>query len=160
MQGAPTAQRQNLDALGAVRCRFQSAKLAGRALAGFAVASLREDRFGVLQLAEPNLGDVVLGILSALLAAKHLARQGVGSSAGAALGPWRATGDVAFGGGESDAAVHAVIDELGTDVRSVAEAFGAVLEEAVGKSTTTPSFATKAEAMAALHARLRPGKLS
>lgn len=51
-QGGLGSSKQQLEALLAARCGYPQAALAARALAGFACASLQEDRFGVLQLTQ------------------------------------------------------------------------------------------------------------
>lgn len=54
-KGGLGSSRQGMDALLAARCGYPRAALAARALAGFACASLTEDRFGVLQLTQVRL---------------------------------------------------------------------------------------------------------
>lgn len=133
-----------------MRCSYQTGKYAARALTGFAVASLKEDRFGVLQLADPSLGDVLVAMMSALLAAKRLARQVVGVSAAAALGPWKGTGDVLFGSEEPDAAIYALQDELKTDLYRIVDAFGPALADALTKSRAVPTYGEREEVAEAL----------
>lgn len=55
VQGGLGSSKQQLDALLAVRCGYPRAAQAAQALAGFACASLKEDRFGVLQLTQVGL---------------------------------------------------------------------------------------------------------
>ena len=91
--------RPQAEALLALRCGYQRAALAVRALAGLAVTSLSEDRFGVLQLSTPGLGDVAATLLAAL-AGLHQFGRGLAALGPrpAALGPWRGAGDAAPGG--------------------------------------------------------------
>ena len=63
-----TPDRQQAAAAWQLRARYQKTAWAVRTLAGFAAASLDEDRLGVLQLTEPTLGAVAQAILSLLLA--------------------------------------------------------------------------------------------
>lgn len=51
-QGGLSGSRQQVEALLAARSAYPRAALAVQALAGFAAASLKEDRFGVLQLTQ------------------------------------------------------------------------------------------------------------
>ncbi len=56
-----------------IRSRFQNVSCAVRALTGFALTSLKEDGFGILQLTDPTLGAVVQAILSLqLVLERHL----------------------------------------------------------------------------------------
>jgi hypothetical protein len=61
MQGALSVSNQQLQALAAARCRYQRVALCARALSGFGTASLKEDKYGVLQLSRPGLGESGLG---------------------------------------------------------------------------------------------------
>ena len=56
-QGALSVSRSQLAALAAVRVRYQRMALCVRTLSGFAAASLAEDKYGVLQLSRPGLGE-------------------------------------------------------------------------------------------------------
>lgn len=146
VKGMPLAQRQNLDAVSAVSCSYQQGKLAVRTLCDFAVASLTQDRFGVVQLVQPTLGDIVLQLLCTLLVTQQLLKQLSGSSSAKGQQPWRGTGDVIYTQSDAHAALHAFHDELNTGLYHVTGAFGTALKEALAKATVVPPFGTTAEA--------------
>jgi len=150
VKGMPITQRQNLDAVSAVSCKYQRGKLAIRTLCDMAVASLTEDRFGVVQLVQPTLGDIVLQLLCTLLATQQLLKQVGSSSAGRFFSgqaqPWRGTGDVLYTQCDAHAALHAFHDELRTSLYLVTDAFGPALKEALVKAPVVPPFGSTAEA--------------
>lgn len=155
VKGMPVAQRQNLDALSAVCCGYQRAKLAIRTLCDFAVASLTQDRFGVVQLVDPTLGDILLCLLSTLLATEQFIKQVGGGVGAAGIGPWRGTGDAPYAACEAHAAVYALRDELSTGMYKVTASFGPSLKEALEKAKGVPVFGSKAEAAALLESFLK-----
>jgi nucleoporin NDC1 len=151
VKGMPIAQRQNLDALSAVSCRYQRGKLAIRTLCDFSIASLTQDRFGVVQLVHPTLGDVVLQLLCSVLATQQLLKQlnPSGTSdrtSSGELQPWRGTGDEVYSKSDAHAALHAFYDELTTVLYHITGAFGPALKEALVKATVVPPFGSRADA--------------
>ena len=62
-----------------IRSSYQQAVWAIHVLTGFAVASLTEDRYGLLQLTEPGLGAAVQSILGLLLAVQQHLRAAASS---------------------------------------------------------------------------------
>lgn len=149
VKSMPINQRQNLDAVSAVSCKYQRGKLAIRTLCDVAVASLTEDRFGVVQLVQPTLGDIVLQLLSTLLATQQLLKQVGSNSAGRSFSgqqqPWRGTGDTVYPKSDAHAALHAFHDELRTGLYHVTGAFGIALKEALVKATVVPPFGSTAD---------------
>lgn len=146
---AVTGQRKTVDALCAVRCRYQRAKHAVHALCEFAVSSLKEDFYGVLQLGHPNVGDILLCMLSNLMATQQFMKHAVSSRGAAAiLGPWRGTGDNPYGNMEPDAAVHALHDEVSTCLHAMSMVFGNALMDAFvnGNSTSEAVYGDRREA--------------
>ncbi|KAL4530082.1 hypothetical protein Ndes2526A_g04816 [Nannochloris sp. 'desiccata'] len=133
----------------AVSCKYQRGKLAIRTLCDVAVASLTEDRFGVVQLVQPTLGDIVLQLLSTLLATQQLLKQVGSNSAGRSFSgqqqPWRGTGDTVYPKSDAHAALHAFHDELRTGLYHVTGAFGIALKEALVKATVVPPFGSTAD---------------
>jgi hypothetical protein len=154
VQGAASAARQQARALAAVRCGYQRAALSARFLSDMAVASLAEDRFGVLQLGEPSLGDVLLCLLGTLGAAQHFSRQAGGGAGRAALGPWRATGDAAYGRRQGDAPVHALRDVLTQCVYNVVGAFGPGAGKAIKEAKAAPPYGSVADSQRLLQSFL------
>ena len=56
-----------------IRTRLHNVSCAINALTGFATASLKEDRYGILQLTDPSLGTILQAILSLqLVLERHL----------------------------------------------------------------------------------------
>ena len=160
-QAATSAARQQAAALDALRRGYQRAALGARAASGLAVASLGEDRFGVLQLTHPSLGDVLMCMLTTLAAAQQFARQagaaagGSGGAAWAAAAPWRGTGDAAYGRRQDDSAVHALRDVLSTSIYAVVGAFGEGAATALASAQAAPVYGTPAEAERLLRAFLK-----
>lgn len=76
--GARAASQRQDAAMWHLRARHGRLVLCMRVLAGLAAAGLAQDRYGLLQLAQPNLGDVLvalLGVVSVLSAyVKHAVR--------------------------------------------------------------------------------------
>ncbi|GAB4816254.1 hypothetical protein N2152v2_003300 [Parachlorella kessleri] len=158
-KGALSVSRAQLRALAAVRCRYQRASLCIRTLAGFAAASLKEDKYGVLQLTHPGLGELLLCLLSALLAAQHFARLLTTlAPRHVSLGPWRPQGDAAtgaFGSQSVDAAVLALQDTLSTSLYTLATVFGEGLTKVLLECKANPVFGSRSEVAAVLHSVLR-----
>jgi nucleoporin NDC1 len=149
VKGMPITQRQNLDALSAVACSYQRGKLAIRTLCDVVVASLTQDRFGVVQLVQPTLGDIVLQLLCTLLATQQLLKQvspGSGGTTNRQQQPWRGSGDAPYTQSNAHAALHALHDELNTGLYHVTGAFGPALKEALVKATVVPPFGSPTEA--------------
>jgi nucleoporin NDC1 len=148
VKGMPVTQRQNLDALSAVSCQYQRGKFAIRLLCDVAVASLTEDRFGVVQLVQPTLGDIALQLLCMLLAIQQLLKQLGSGSAGRSCSRqlWRGIGDVLYTESDAHAALHAFHDELRTGLYHVTGEFGPALKEALVKATVVPPYGSIAEA--------------
>lgn len=140
--------------MAAVQCGYQRAVLSAHTLADLAVASLREDRFGVLQLAQPSLGDILLCLLGTLLAAQQFSRQ-VGGSWRGSMRPWRGTGDEAFGWRQADAAVYAVRDQLTTALYALVGAFGEGSVQALAQAKAPPSHGSRSDALHLLQAFIR-----
>ena len=155
VKGMNIAQRQNLDALSAVCCGYQRGKFAIRTLCDFSVASLTEDRFGVVQLIDPTLGDILLCLLCTLLATEQFVKHVGGGVGASSLGPWRGTGDGPYAACDAHAAVYALQDELSTGLYKVTGAFGDSLKEALAKAKGTPAYGNKIEANALLERFLR-----
>ena len=154
----PAMHKQTLDALTVLACSYQRGQFAVRTLTDFCVASFTQDQFGVVQQVSPTLGDVLLCMLSTLLAAEKLIKQtnsyfpvgggGGGSSSGssssssgsssgvAVVGPWRGSGDAAYTSCEAQAAVHALRDELSTGLYNIVGVFGPAVSQALNKSTS------------------------
>jgi nucleoporin NDC1 len=151
VKGMPIAQRQNLDAVSVVSCSYQRGKLALRSLCDMAVASLTQDRFGVVQLVQPTLGDIVLQLLCMILSTQQLLKQiGPNSVSGASNSsqqqPWRGTGDAPYSQSDAVAALHAFHDELNTGMYHITGAFGPALKEALVKATVVPPFGSTVDA--------------
>lgn len=155
-KGGLGSSKQQLDALLAVRCGYPRAAQAAQALAGFACASLKEDRFGVLQLTQPGLGDVLLCLLGALGATQQLMR--VTASLvprQLSLGPWRGNGDAAAWAGcysspSVDAAAYALQDTLTVALYRTSTTFGAGLGKVLADCTGKPAYGSASEAAALL----------
>eukprot|EP00887_Chlorella_sp_A99_P003120 scaffold9.g3120.t1 len=160
VKGILGVSRPQAEALAALRCHYQRAAAAARALAGLAEASLGEDRYGVLQLSQPGLGDVALALLGGLALLRQFSRAlaALGPRQ-LALGPWRGAGDAAAGGGGSqavDAAALALQDVLTTSLYAVVGTFGEGLRKVVAEAKGAPPVgATKADAAALLERLLR-----
>ncbi|KAL4434686.1 hypothetical protein ABPG77_002809 [Micractinium sp. CCAP 211/92] len=158
-KGGLAGSEAQIEALLQLRCAYPRAVLAANALAGFACASLQEDRFGILQLTQPCLGDVLLCLLSALGAAQQLVR----SSASLAprqisLGPWRGNGDATVGSHSSpplDAAAVALADVLTVALYRVAATFGDGLTKLLADSKARPAFGSIGDAAALLQLFLK-----
>lgn len=152
VQGGSKAKEQKVDALEAARCGFQRARLAARALSDYAVASHTQDKFGVLQLGDPNLGDVIVSLVSTLLAVQHLLRQLTANADELAseLGPWRGTGDVSYGTTSPCAALYALQDEIEVGLHRVVDSFGSAISEALNKHKSAPPYGTSADCAKAL----------
>jgi hypothetical protein len=145
---------RRLAALAAARARYQRAAHAALALAAFARAAPAEDRFGVLQLGAPSLGDALAALLAALGAAQAALRAAGGGAQGA-LGPWRGAGDGAYSGGATaDAApLRALRDVLATAVYAVVAAYGGEsAAKALAASRVPPAHGSAADARALLQA--------
>ncbi|KAI3429377.1 hypothetical protein D9Q98_005472 [Chlorella vulgaris] len=155
-KGGLGSSKQQLEALLAARCGYPQAALAARALAGFACASLQEDRFGVLQLTQPGLAEVLMCLLGTLGATQQLMR----STASLAprqlsLGPWRGDGNAAawsgcYRGPSVDVAAYALRDTLTVVLYRICTAFGSELVEVLANSKAPPAYGTPSEAAALL----------
>ena len=152
----PSSIVQQQDSITAIATRYQRTKLAVRVVSEFAVASCTQDRYGIVQLVSPTLGEVVVALVQMLFATQQLIKQHSGCGAGRSgtatramksLGPWRGTGDVAYSTGSSGndapacmvAAVYALRDELTTALGRITSTFGPSLKEAVLHANTTAS---------------------
>lgn len=152
-----TVTRAQLLALGAARCRYQRTVLCARTLTGFAAASLREDKFGVLQLTQPGLGEVLLCLLSALHAVQQLSKVLATLSARhIRMGPWRYQGEgpgaEVYGAPSVDVAVLALTDSLSNCLQLLVGTFGGEgLGKVLRQSKQQPVCGTAAEMEALLH---------
>lgn len=158
-KGGLAGSEAQLEALLALRSACPRAVLAANALAGFACASLTEDRYGVLQLTQPSLGDVLLCLLSALGAAQQMMRTSASLAARQlSLGPWRGNGDAAAGPHGSpplDAPAVALADRLTVVLYRVAATFGDGLTKVLANSGAKPAYGSTAEAAALLQLLLK-----
>ena len=137
IRSAPTRGHRGLllNSIASVSADCHCGRLAARALADFAVASFKEDNFGVLQLGEPSLGSVLLCLLETYSSLRYLCRHAEGCAA--EIGPWRGTSDVPYGVGDSVSALNAFLDELHVGICSMGTTFGQALEGSLGKTTDT-----------------------
>jgi hypothetical protein len=106
----------------------QAIVLSIRFLSDMAYVSVDEDRYGVLQLSEPSLGD----ILFMLLWVDHRVRQLTswtqpgGQSTGQSIGGvrWRASGEELYSFRRVDAVLDVVRSEVAIALENLASAFG------------------------------------
>lgn len=130
-----------VEAIGRVSVDFEQVRCAIRSLCGILLASINEDRFGILQLdGAPNLGDVMLALLNAMLVTRRLVkfeslnRKVVAASIGRQV---RVSGDFAFLGVPPTDSLRALQDELSLGLYRIVTTFGDGLIEAVGRTATT-----------------------
>lgn len=92
LQGGLGGSEAQLEALLALRCAYPRAVLAAHALAGLACASLREDRFGILQLTQASGGTAHAHAVHASVSCSSRRRAGAHRTRRAALRthPWPA----------------------------------------------------------------------
>ncbi|PSC68145.1 Nucleoporin Ndc1-Nup isoform A [Micractinium conductrix] len=148
--------RAQLEALVAVRCAYPRAALAASALSGYACASLGEDRFGVLQLTQPGLGEVLLCLLGALGATQQLLRSAASlAPRQLTLGPWRGNGDCAawaacYRAPALDAPLLAMQDTLTVCLYRMVDTFGDGLAKVLAECKSQPGFGSSGAAAALL----------
>lgn len=131
--GTVTANQTQLLRVAATRSMYQNAAASCRSLSSLALASLTEDRYGILQLTQPGLGDVVMVLVGSLRAVQSVLRStsGLPQRAVDVLGPWNYHGsstgilynnDNGMGGHEG--AALAIKDVLVTELHALVDAFG------------------------------------
>jgi hypothetical protein len=144
----------------ALRARGARAARCARALSGLAAASRAEDRYGVLLLSAPNLGDVLLGLGGAVLALQAYGRALSSSSpsVGGLLG--RALGAAASAVScprhaclaPPELAAYALEDAMRRAAAGVVLAFGPSLGAALREAKGPPPYGSVAEVTALLGA--------
>lgn len=144
-----------LSCIGYVSLECERSRLAARALADLAIASFKEDRYGVLQLGEPSLGSLLLCLLECSLCLKYLCKHAEGCIP--EIGPCRNSGDSLYGYGDALSALHALLDELNVCILSMGTVFGLSLEHTLktAKKSHEMKSSQLSEAEKLLSAKLR-----
>jgi hypothetical protein len=152
--GTVTANQTQLLRVAATRSMYQNAAASCRSLSSLALASLTEDRYGILQLTQPGLGDVVMVLLGSLRAVQSVLRStsGLPQRAADVLGPWSYHGSTeilysnsnsnSYGGGMGmgigghEGAALAMKDVLVTELHALVDAFGDGLVQVVKEKSS------------------------
>lgn len=129
-----------VEAIGRACTDYEQVRFAIRSLCGLLLASLKEDQFGILQLdGAPNLGDVMLALLGAVLVTRRLIKfdslnkKVVAASIGRG---GRLSGDFAFVIVPPSALLHSLQDELMLGMNRIVDSFGDDLIQAVSRTAT------------------------
>lgn len=104
----------------------QSLVLSIRFLSDMAYVSVEEDTYGVLQLSEPSLGDIVFTLVRLEQKIRHLSQWTVGFSSTHGL-RWRASGEELYSFRRSDGCLEVVKSEIHIALENLGSKFGLVL---------------------------------
>eukprot|EP00873_Tetraselmis_striata_P015327 jgi/Tetstr1/435591/TSEL_024494.t1 len=145
-----------------LRSRHRRLELSVRTLTGLVSASLKEDRFGVVQLRSPALGDCVVSLLAALTVLRQYIR--LTCSTPSRRSPSVVQGTVMWISGigatpapvgalslqEVDTAAYSMEDMVRTGVHNLVHAFGDSLQAVVRSHSARAPYGSKAELEACL----------
>lgn len=112
----------------------QSIVLSVRFLSDMAYVSVKEDTYGILQLSEPRLGDIVYWIARLNLELKHLGQWIAAGRHGTRSLRWRAAGEEIYSYRRVDSVIDVVKMELAISLENLGHRFGDLLVNAVESS--------------------------
>ncbi|WPT11050.1 hypothetical protein PSENEW3n2_00002221 [Picochlorum sp. SENEW3] len=112
----------------------QSLVLSVRFLSDMAYVSVKEDTYGILQLSEPRLGDIVYWIARLNLELKHLGQWIAAGRHGTRSLRWRASGEEIYSYRRVDSVLDVVKMELAISLENLGHQFGDLVINAVESS--------------------------
>lgn len=152
-QVSPWSSTEALNCLIQLACAHQMVVFSVRFLSDMAYCSADEDSYGVLQLSEPKLGDIVYTILKLGIELKNLRQYTTGKNLAHYM-RWRVCGEDVYTHGRVEMVIPVLRKELDTTIDNLVSKFKDTLLDALEASSLAKSSPQKQQVKSLLQSHL------